>query len=343
MSVTESGVYSVVVTSSNGCTAEDEITVNVTDLNTPIFETFGPYCLNSSSVALPQTSQNGISGVWTPSQISTTSAGTNQYNFVAESGQCAASISISVEVNNIINPVFASFGPYCEGDEADILPAQSQNNIAGTWLPAAINTLQSGEATYHFTPSDTESCYGTGSVLISVHPYPQISAVPQNAEIYSGESVSITVSGASTVIWNPSENLSCDDCANPLFVAPSFADFDSVHIIVVTASEFGCASSDTVRITVLEDLPFVIPQGFSPNGDGVSDTWVIQGLDKYPDNELFIYNRWGAQVFSKSSYQNDWDGKFNADALLPAGTYYYVIKLHDEDERAFQGFVYLNY
>jgi len=77
---------------------------------------------------------------------------------------------------------------------------------------------------------------------------------------------------------------------------------------------------------------------FSPNGDGVNETFVIDCLERFPDNTLEIYNRWGNIVYSKKGYLNDWDGTSNGRALinqpdkLPVGTYYYVLDLGDGSE-----------
>ncbi|MCS7086454.1 MAG: gliding motility-associated C-terminal domain-containing protein, partial [Bacteroidia bacterium] len=72
-----------------------------------------------------------------------------------------------------------------------------------------------------------------------------------------------------------------------------------------------------------------IPNGFSPNGDGINDTFVIiRGiLSKYPNNKLSIYNRWGTEVYFKEGYDNGWDAKD-----LPDGTYWYVLDLGDGSE-----------
>ena len=78
-----------------------------------------------------------------------------------------------------------------------------------------------------------------------------------------------------------------------------------------------------------------IPQGFSPNGDGVNDLFVIRGTVGLTVS-LEVYNRWGSLVYKNDNYQNDWDGKPNTGITigsdtngLPDGTYYYVINLSD--------------
>ena len=81
----------------------------------------------------------------------------------------------------------------------------------------------------------------------------------------------------------------------------------------------------TVFVNVFCD-ELVIYSGFSPNGDGVNDNFVIQGLDKYPNNHLIIFNRWGNQVYGSSHYKNDWGGTFDGKEL-PDGTYFYILEL----------------
>lgn len=87
------------------------------------------------------------------------------------------------------------------------------------------------------------------------------------------------------------------------------------------------ASPASVSITITPQTIFV-PGGFSPNGDGINDFFVITGADKYTIS-LRIYNRWGSMVFESSHYSNNWDGTYNVGSLnsskLPEGTYFFVI------------------
>lgn len=81
-----------------------------------------------------------------------------------------------------------------------------------------------------------------------------------------------------------------------------------------------------------------IPEGFSPNGDGINDLFIVRGTGSATIS-LEVYNRWGNMVYKNDDYRNDWDGKANTgistggDANgLPDGTYYYVIRLSDGRE-----------
>ncbi|MCE3297206.1 MAG: hypothetical protein K0R65_2920 [Crocinitomicaceae bacterium] len=74
--------------------------------------------------------------------------------------------------------------------------------------------------------------------------------------------------------------------------------------------------------------PLIFADFFSPNGDGHNDTFVIQNIEEYPINKLFVFNRWGEIVYTSEPYQNDWDGTMNIKAdlfgdILPEGMYFY--------------------
>ncbi len=86
----------------------------------------------------------------------------------------------------------------------------------------------------------------------------------------------------------------------------------------------------------------------SPNGDGLNDTFRIDGLAKFPDNELLIYNRWGVLVYQQKAYHehqnfagtSEGRATISAKDKLPTGTYYYVLLLDGEKDRA--GYLYIN-
>ena len=76
------------------------------------------------------------------------------------------------------------------------------------------------------------------------------------------------------------------------------------------------------------ELPFVIPGGLSPNGDGTNETWDIQALEDYPNATVTVFNRWGQKVYSGTSQDPAWDGTTNGREC-PTADYYYIIDLGD--------------
>jgi len=86
---------------------------------------------------------------------------------------------------------------------------------------------------------------------------------------------------------------------------------------------------DNVSLTECTYPNYIIPGGFSPNGDGVNDVFEIQNLESYPNNTLTIINRWGDVVYHAEPYQNDFNGKANkgmriGGGTVTDGTYFYV-------------------
>ncbi len=102
----------------------------------------------------------------------------------------------------------------------------------------------------------------------------------------------------------------------------------SFNYRVCSESCIDSCSTGQVRIKVNE-VPISnilsIPNAITPNGDGKNETLVIENIDKFPNNELIIFNRWGNIVFKSKPYHNEWDG-----ANLPDGTYYYILNINQE-------------
>lgn len=98
---------------------------------------------------------------------------------------------------------------------------------------------------------------------------------------------------------------------------------------------------------VCDEAALSFEKGFSPNGDGIRDTYIITGLAKWPDNKFEVFNRWGNKVFSEMYYKNDWDGVargnnvFNKNEKLPAGSYFYVLEV--DNNKVYKGWIYINY
>lgn len=93
-----------------------------------------------------------------------------------------------------------------------------------------------------------------------------------------------------------------------------------------------------------ETTPLLVPaQAFTPNGDGNNDTWVVPGIDNYPNNTMKVFNRWGHEVYSASGYANDWGGIYRQNReKLPAGSYMYVLDLGN-GTTPLRGWLFINY
>ena len=101
----------------------------------------------------------------------------------------------------------------------------------------------------------------------------------------------------------------------------------STPLDVDAANNSASASVEPICLTVYNE--------FTPNNDGANDLFRIDCIESYPNNELKVFNRYGALVYSKQHYENDWDGTANVSGvvnrgdMLPTGTYFYVITIGD--------------
>lgn len=153
--------------------------------------------------------------------------------------------------------------------------------------------------------------------------------------MYRGESVVLqgTSNGSYTYSWSPSTALS-----DETVLRPTASPKENTYYTITATSNIGCKATDQVYVQVF--IPVFVPNAFSPNNDGQNDVWVIDGLEKFPNSHVYIYNRWGSAVYTdKNGYQVPWDGR-NHGTQLPTGTYYYVIDLKgspDNTDRSVTG------
>ncbi|MFT7298742.1 MAG: gliding motility-associated-like protein [Sphingobacteriales bacterium] len=117
-------------------------------------------------------------------------------------------------------------------------------------------------------------------------------------------------------------------------------------ILTDSSSSFSSGFHQPYSVIESKMRGFVLPEGFSPNGDEINDLFVIEGIQNHPNNSIVVFNRWGNKVFFANPYNNSWDGK-SAFGIriggddLPIGTYFYILDLGD-NTAAIKGTIYLN-
>jgi len=140
-----------------------QTTVVVNNPVTPTFTQVAPICSGATLAALPTTSNNSITGIWSPALNNTT---TTLYTFTPNSGQCGTTAEMTITVNNPVMPTFTQVTDICPGGSLSALPTTSNNSITGTWSPALDNTQTT---TYTFTPT-SGLCANTAQMTITVLP-----------------------------------------------------------------------------------------------------------------------------------------------------------------------------
>lgn len=143
--------------------------------------------------------------------------------------------------------------------------------------------------------------------------------------IYLGEPAVLTVEGQdpnSELTWQPADFVSNSNSSNPT------AYPDETTTFTVTGYVGDCQIADMV--TVVVDPPLEIFNTFTPNGDGINDTWKIGRIEKFSNCQIQVYDRWGQLIFKSIGYSQPWDGT-NKGKSLPMAAYYYVIELNSLD------------
>ncbi|HNX06947.1 MAG TPA: gliding motility-associated C-terminal domain-containing protein, partial [Bacteroidales bacterium] len=193
------------------------------------------------------------------------------------------------------------------------VPGFIAQNITGTTLTATITITPSangctGETeTYNITVYATSVTVNLGSMTDADCLGKAMGAL--DIEVVGGES-------PYTYAWSNGA------------VTEDIEGLDAGVYAVTATDNKGCTSKDTsFQIVARPETPLKLNNVFSPNGDGKNDMWIIGNIDLYPENEVFVFNRWGNQVYSEKGYNNEkplvWDG-----SNLTEGTYLYVLKIN---------------
>ncbi|MGI4021129.1 MAG: PKD-like domain-containing protein [Janthinobacterium lividum] len=227
----------------------------------------------------------------------------------------------------------------CLEDQAN-LNGKITNGSGGVWSSSGTGTFSpnNNSLTAIYRPSEKDKAKGsiiltlfaTGNdncaiisdqVKISLIPAPKVFA-GYDIYIMEGEKVTLQPAATGTELkynWTPNLYLNNSTLKNPVLTGAQ----DITYTLTVTGTA-GCVAQDQVFIKVLK--PISIPNTFTPNADGINDTWGIKELNNYPDVTVKIFNRYGIQLFYSQGYGTSWDGTFNGQQL-PVGTYYYLIDL----------------
>lgn len=194
-------------------------------------------------------------------------------------------------------------------------------NTTGLFTPAIAGA---GDHQLIYTYTTTDGCKDADTSSIKVFPVPVVNA-GNDLNVLEGGTTTFNpqVSGANifSYLWvpsYPSNNLSSTTIKNPVFTGGT-AD---ISYTLTVKADAGCSASDDINITILK-MP-VVPNAFSPNADGINDTWEIKYLDTYPGATVQVFNRYGQMVFESRGYAKPWKGDYNG-YVLPIGVYYYII------------------
>jgi len=251
------------------------------------------------------------------------------YVLVTSAANCSHLDSVIVTVNTapVAQTAFAS-ASICPGNSIQL---SGSGGTAWEWTPATglsstvvTNPVAAPADTTHylFIASNTAGCKDTAFTTINVTKKPVVNAGPDQTIIGGNR---IFLNGRVTgnyvdFFWTP--NLTISNVRDLRAAVNPTADISYVlHAEAINGCGF---STDTMNIKAYQAL--YIPNAFTPDGNGINDTWYIPALAAYEQHELYVLNRYGEIVFQSKGLMRRWDGKYKGKDL-PAGAYTYFLDL----------------
>lgn len=358
-SPSSSTTYSVTVSDNAGCTATDDVLVTVTTLPNVNAGNDVSIC-EGASTNLSAT--GGTSYVWSPATglsaanisnpVATPTATTTYSVTITDINGCSGTDEVVVTVNP--NPTInftADPLSGCSPLNVDFISTCTPNIENYNWSfgdpsSGSANTSDAANPSHLFVPSGlyditltvatTDGCTGTFTIndMISVAPKPvaDFTPVPTSTTIDNPVINFIDNSiNATTWFWDFGDPGSPDNNSGTQSPSHTYGNEGTYIIWLIVQSQGGCTDSIAKEIIINNDYTFYAPNSFTPDGDGLNDTFIPTGVHFDMDNfEMYIFDRWGEEIYKTMDLSKPWDGKVKKTALkAPIGVYVWMVIMVD--------------
>lgn len=315
--------YNVIVSGSCGSDTSVYVSLTVTPAPIAIASSNSPICSGDSIMLNAQTVTGGTY-LWAGPNAY---ASTDQYPVILSAQTTdAGTYSLIITLNGCSSvPAFITVVVNdCSVDLAVVKTVDYNTPLVGQTVVFTIVATNNGPAT------------ATGVMVTDLL---------QNGYTYVSSTTTQGTYDPATGIWNVG---TLNSGVSAIMTVSVTVNSSGVYVNTATISGLEEDLNSINDVSVIETYPtdFFIPDGFSPNGDGINDLFVIRGIFNFPANSIVIFNRWGAKVFESSPYQNTWDGNATNGLVIgggdvPVGTYFYLLDLGNETD-VIKGTIYLN-
>ncbi|MCW3122268.1 MAG: surface protein [Flavipsychrobacter sp.] len=206
----------------------------------------------------------------------------------------------------------------------------------GLTTPMLIN-IPTGTYTLHVKETSSQCNDSVTFVITQPNPLSVVADITNDLCKTSTGSIKLSVTGGSTPY---SYHWSANNTSNELTAIPA----DTYTVTVTDINKCTISASATVSDSCDQ---VVIADVITPNGDGINDAWLIDGLQNYPNNLVQVFGKWGDLLYSKSNYHSDFKGAGNNGGPLPDGTYIYLLKLDgantSDENKVFKGTIMIKH
>jgi gliding motility-associated-like protein len=366
ITVSTSGIYTVTTTSPTGCTASDTITIIVK--NNPTTPTVNDTTISECSNSIQQIHFNHSAGTviihnaaGQLQSIPFTPSVSGAYTAYDSLNGCVSSVkNITVNITGAptVVPTVTTPITYCQGKQADTLKAipttvgadlvwqdANHNTILTPPTPTPLTNL-AGTTTYYVYQS-IGVCNGpidSIKVIVVGKPNPNFTINPAT-DIFVGQTIAFTpvqTTTTNTYYWNFHDPASlAANTSSSVLPTHTYNTADSYCPKLVVTNQAGCKDSTTLCLDVLSNISIVIPNVFSPNGDGLNDVFSVKATG-YTNFTCDIFDRWGLKLYSWTGVSGFWDGTEKTSKEVD-GTYFYVIQTTDVkgEDHKYNGFIQL--
>lgn len=331
--------YTLNATDANGCTASTSTTITVNSLNINVSSDTAICIGNAASLSVTP----GLTTyVWTPGiglsnplasgTIASPAVSTTYSITATDANGCSDTDSIRITVNSL-NLIAGPDTGICPGETVQLYSTQGLTTYR--WTPSTglsannIFNPVAGPAqtkTYTLTATDINGCTDTQNVTIKVFDQPraQFTFSPENPSDFNPQVYFNDMSfGATQWLWSFGDG-NMSNISNPMHIY----DSAGVYTIYLTVSnDEGCTDSILKTIEVISDFALWLPNGFSPNEDGLNDFYRADGFN-IEFIEMAVYNRFGERIFYTNRFEEGWNGIY-LDQPSQVGTYICQLRYRD--------------
>ena len=333
VSTTVTDTFYVNVTTSSGCVGTDTIIISIHPIPVVNLGNDTAFC---ADIVVLDAGNPGSTYQWNSGNTSQTNiiyfSGTYIVNVTNTFG-CTATDTITITIYSFPQVNLGTDIVQCGNTVVNL----DAGNITSTHLwstgdtTKTISVYESG--TYYVDVTNAYGCARRDTVLVKINEVPSIPEEITGCTSPCAGQTNMTyavpaVSGATSYTWILPSDWIINAGENTNTITVTTGSYP--HTVLVIANTHypsgTCSSPPSEGLLVspdhCEDYTLNFPNTFTPDGDGINETWVIRNMELYPDNEIVIINRWGNEVYSNKTYLNDWNGQ-----ELNEGTYYYVMKV----------------
>ena len=328
------GSYSVTVKNTiNGCSANTSGVV-LTATGLPDISASVTYNINCGATLQATSTQSGVSLTWmgpglsvgTSNPVVVYQAGTYTATVTDPISNCSRSITVSVNIlptpDLVVNNPPTTCSPQTVDITAPSVTLGSSSGILTYWNDAAATipllspSAISTSGIYYIQLENASGCQSISQVFVQINPFTPIIATTTVSDFFSDPFISVQTDGVGNYLYQLDSGL--------IGTASVFMNLESGLHTITIYDITNCSPPIQLDVTIVTFPPY-----FTPNGDGIHDSWNIEQLNN--DAQIYIFDRYGKLLKQISPIGNGWDGTYQGQPM-PSSDYWFYVRYKEADQ-----------